>query len=125
MTLARFVAPSSEVFEFDSEDRQALVALLGFLVGAALGQLSDRLNIGPRSRAWLLLGTLIQALMTLISAITLLGGKFLDVTKSPDDPGLGWVTPLGYVGLTFIRASVGLQAIMGKKIASHFSTTGT
>lgn len=50
-----------------TSDAQALASLLCFLFGAFCGRLGDK--IGPKKRAWLIVGTFIQAAFTLASAL--------------------------------------------------------
>lgn len=49
-------------------DKQALCSLLSFLLGTSVGRIGDK--IGNHTRKWLILATIIQALMLMAAALT-------------------------------------------------------
>ena len=75
--------------------------------------------MGSRSRAWLFLGTILQALCTLAAGILLRGGD----QPSFSTNGPTWTKVEGYAALAFASASMGLQGIMGKRVNTQFATT--
>ncbi|KAF8579645.1 hypothetical protein K439DRAFT_1637732 [Ramaria rubella] len=98
-------------------DRQSLTSILTFLGGAFVGRIGDRM--GSRTRAWLFLGTIIQALFTMAAAILLWkGGQTSFGSRGPT-----WTNAEGYAALAFASASMGLQGIMGKRVNTQFATT--
>lgn len=101
-------------------DRQALTSLITFLAGAAIGRVGDK--IGAKSRLWLVIGTFIQALMTMAAAISIWQGGQTSFADGRGDPS--WTNAGGFIGLGFASASIGLQGIMGKRVNSQFATTG-
>ena len=101
-------------------DRQALVSLLTFLGGASLGRIGDKM--GSNTRAWLFLGTMIQALFTMAAALTVWKGGQGSIAGFRGEPA--WTNALSFVALGFASATVGLQGIMGKRVNSQFATTG-
>ncbi|KAF8524480.1 hypothetical protein JB92DRAFT_2806579 [Gautieria morchelliformis] len=98
-------------------DRQSLASILAFLVGAFAGRIGDR--IGSRTRLWLFLGTVIQALCLLAA------GLLLWKTGQPSfsTEGPTWISVEGYAAIAFASASMGLQGIMGKRVNTQFATT--
>jgi hypothetical protein len=97
-----------------------LTSLTTFWIGAFIGRLGDKM--GPKTRLWLFLGTMIQALFTMGAAIALWQSGAASVTDSRLDPA--WTTPLTYLVIAFLSASLGLQGIMGKRVNTQFATTG-
>ena len=82
-----------------------------------MAQIGDK--IGNNTRLWFFLGSLFQALLTAIAAITIhLGGQgsIASVRGSP-----AWTNPLGDVALGFASASMGLQGVMAKRLKSEFN----
>lgn len=77
--------------------------------------------MGSRSRVWLFLGTMIQALFTLIAALLLRRVGPSNFTTGGDT----WANAEGFATIAFTSASMGLQGIMGKRLNTEFSTTGT
>ncbi|EJD44874.1 hypothetical protein AURDEDRAFT_114228 [Auricularia subglabra TFB-10046 SS5] len=104
-------------------DKQALVSLLAFLAGGALGRFTniDNSFFGPRRRAWLFLGTLASAFMTLAGC--LFANASQDGVFASDRGDPAWTDVFGYVALGCISASMGLQAVMGTRLGSHFATS--
>ena len=75
--------------------------------------------MGPRTRVWLFLGTVLQALFTMAAALLLWkGGQSSFSTNGPT-----WTNPEGFAAIAFISASMGLQGIMGKRVNTEFATT--
>jgi hypothetical protein len=120
LAVARLFAPGNHDFEFKIPDRQALTSLISFLLGAFCGRLGDK--IGPKTRLWLWLGTMLQALMTMVAAICIWksGEGYLATNRGVP----AWTNGSSYVALGFASASIGLQGIMGKRVNSQFATTG-
>lgn len=104
---------------FHIADKQALTSLLTFILGASLGRIGDWM--GPKSRAWLFLGTFIQALFTMTAALTAWKSGQGSVADDRGDPA--WSNVLTFVALGFMSASLGLQGIMGKRVNTQFTTT--
>jgi MFS family permease len=100
-------------------DRQSLASIVSFLLGAFVGRIGDR--IGSRTRLWLFLGTIIQALCLLVAGVLLWKGG------QPSFPTAGptWTNVEGYAAIAFASASMGLQGIMGKRVNTQFATTST
>ncbi|THV03528.1 hypothetical protein K435DRAFT_827097 [Dendrothele bispora CBS 962.96] len=104
---------------FHIADRQALVSLLTFNLGAFLGRIGDRM--GPHTRIWLVLGTFIQTLFTMAAAVTIWQSGSLSIADDRGDPS--WSNALSYVCLAFMSASLGCQGILGKRLNTQFTTT--
>ncbi|KAG2366164.1 hypothetical protein BDR07DRAFT_1396750 [Suillus spraguei] len=106
-------------YSFHIADKQALCSLLTFLFGASIGRMGDK--IGCKTRAWLVLGTLIQTVFTMAAAIAIWKNDQTSVADVRDDPA--WTNALSFVCLGFMSASMGLQGIMGKRTNTQFTTT--
>ncbi|KZT20879.1 hypothetical protein NEOLEDRAFT_1158450 [Neolentinus lepideus HHB14362 ss-1] len=119
LAIARLFQPGQTDFSFRPPDRAALVSLLTFIFGAFLGRIGDRM--GPKTRAWLFLGTMIQALFTMAAAVCIWQSGNASVASDRGDPA--WTAPLAYVALGFMSASLGLQGIIGKRVNGQFATT--
>ncbi|EPQ50389.1 hypothetical protein GLOTRDRAFT_141505 [Gloeophyllum trabeum ATCC 11539] len=119
LALARLFSPGNTDYSFRPPDRAALVSLLTFVFGAFLGRIGDRM--GPKTRLWLFLGTMIQALFTMAAAVCVWQSGDPSVADERGDPA--WTAPLTYVALGFMSASLGLQGIMGKRVNGQFATT--
>ena len=78
--------------------------------------------MGAKTRLWLVLGTLIQALFTMAAAVTAWQGGQGSVAADRGDPA--WTNAVSFVALGFASASIGLQGIMGKRVNTQFATTG-
>ncbi|OCH88541.1 hypothetical protein OBBRIDRAFT_795162 [Obba rivulosa] len=104
---------------FHIADKQALTSVLTFIAGAFIGRIGDRM--GPKSRAWLFLGTMIQALFTMAAALAAWKSGQGSVADNRGDPA--WTNALTFVALGFMSASMGLQGIMGKRVNTQFATT--
>lgn len=122
LAIARLFSGPQRDLSFHISDQQALCSLLTFNVGAFIGRIGDRM--GPHSRAWLSLGTFIQALFTMAAAIaTWKSDSPLSVATDRFNPA--WTNALTFVSIGFMSASIGLQGIMGKRINTQFTTTGS
>lgn len=95
--------------------------MLSFIFGAFLGRIGDK--IGCKTRLWMTLGTFIQTLFTMCGAIVLWQSGSASVADNRGDPA--WTNTLSFVAVGFISASMGLQGIMGKRLNTQFTTTGT
>lgn len=105
---------------FNLPDKQAMVSLVTFVIGASLGRVGDR--IGSTTRAWMCLGTFIQSLCTMSAAICAWkSGQLSPATRG--DPG--WSDILTYAAIGFISAGLGLQGIMAMRSKSQMGTTST
>lgn len=118
LAIARLFSGPQQGPEFRMPDRQALVSLVSFLGGSFLGRVGDR--YGAKSRGWLAFGTLIQAGLTMASALCAIYAHQSGVTDSRADPS--WTDALGFLALAFASASMGLQALLGTRIGAHFAT---
>ncbi|KAH9933868.1 uncharacterized protein B0H18DRAFT_1082947 [Fomitopsis serialis] len=118
LALARLFSKPTD-HSFHIADRQALCSLITFNVGAFIGRLGDRM--GPQSRAWLMLGTFIQALFTMAAAVAAWQSGQISVATDRFNPA--WTNALSFVALGFLSASIGLQGIMGKRVNTQFTTT--
>ncbi|KAI0077581.1 hypothetical protein K474DRAFT_1661506, partial [Panus rudis PR-1116 ss-1] len=121
LALARLFSgpPGQRDTSFHLADQQALTSVITFNAGAAIGRIGDR--IGPKTRAWLFLGTFIQALFTMAAAISLWKSGQPSIADDRGDPA--WSNALTFVAVGFLSASVGLQGIMGKRVNTQFATT--
>ncbi|KAF7334314.1 Aldedh domain-containing protein [Mycena sanguinolenta] len=123
LALARLweVAPSGVGHDstFHIADRQAITSLLSFQAGAFFGRVGDRM--GPHKRTWLVLATLVQALMTMAAALVIWKSGQGSIAALRGDPS--WTTTLTFVGLAFMSASLGVQGIVGKRLNTQFTTT--
>lgn len=121
LALARLFqgAPGERDGSFHLADKQALTSVLTFLFGAFLGRIGDKM--GAKSRAWLALGTFIQALFTMAAALCIWKSGQPSFADARDTPA--WSNALSYVCIGFMSASMGLQGIMGKRVNTQFATT--
>jgi len=104
---------------FHKPDQQALCSVLTFLLGASIGRIGDK--VGPRTRLWLFLGTMIQALFTTAAAIAIWQSGQGSIASNRGNPA--WTNALSFVCLGFMSATMGLQGIMGKRVNTQFATT--
>src|SRR6202011_6145696 len=79
--------------------------------------------MGCKSRAWLMLGTFIQALFTMAAALTIWKSGSGSVADNRGDAL--WTNPLSFACVAFLSLSLGLQGIMGKRVNTQFTTTST
>jgi hypothetical protein len=101
-------------------DRLALASLMTFVLGVFFGaKIGDR--IGAKTRGWLCLGTLIQALFTTAAAFAIWQSGQGSIMTSRG--GIMWWNAKAYIALSFICASLGLQAVMAKRLNTQFGTT--
>jgi len=121
LALARLFqgSPGHRDSSFHLPDKQALTSLITFLFGAFIGRIGDR--VGAKTRAWLFLGTLLQALFTMAAAISLWKSGQGSVASSRYVPA--WSSAGTYACLGLMSASMGLQGIMGKRVNTQFATT--
>ncbi|KAG0698892.1 hypothetical protein DFH29DRAFT_1070940 [Suillus ampliporus] len=107
-------------YTFRLVDQQAFCSLIAFVFALFLGaRVGDR--IGCKTRAWLFLGTFIQTLLTIASAVLMWEGREKSVADARDDPA--WSDELSFLFTGFLSASMGLQGVMAKRFNTHFSTT--
>jgi len=104
---------------FHRADQQALTSLISFNLGSFIGRLGDR--IGAHKRIWLIIGTFLQALLTMASAIAFWKAGQPGIADERDDPA--WTNVLSFVGLAFMSMSLGLQGILAKRLNTQFGTT--
>ncbi|KAH9918728.1 uncharacterized protein BXZ73DRAFT_52769 [Epithele typhae] len=121
LALARLFGgpPGDRDTTFHLADQQALCSILSFLLGASLGRIGDKM--GAKTRAWLSLGTFIQALLTMAAAIAAWQSGQGSVAEVRGEPA--WTNVLTFVAIGFMSASLGLQGIMGKRVNTQFTTT--
>ncbi|KAG2127130.1 hypothetical protein DEU56DRAFT_533761 [Suillus clintonianus] len=119
LALARLLSWEHD-YTFHLLDQQALCSLISFAFAVFLGgRIGDK--IGCKTRAWLFLGTFVQALFTVASAILMWEGRESSVADARDDPA--WTDTLSFLFTGFLSASMGLQGIMAKRVNTHFATT--
>ncbi|KAM5534719.1 hypothetical protein V8D89_011583 [Ganoderma adspersum] len=121
LALARLFSgpPGQRDTSFHIADQQALTSVLTFIAGSAIGRVGDKM--GAKTRAWLFLGTFIQALFTMAAALTAWKSGQGSVAEVRGDPA--WSNALTFVAVGFMSASMGLQGIMGKRVNTQFATT--
>ncbi|KAL0253825.1 hypothetical protein I308_101203 [Cryptococcus tetragattii IND107] len=120
VAIARCFAPGSErTFGFQKPDQQALTSLLSFWIGTSLGRFGDW--SGARKRTWLGLATLLQAFLAMAAALTAHYSGEDGIASSRGEPS--WASPTGMAALGFLSATMGIQGIVGKRIASPMNTT--
>ncbi|KAG6334473.1 hypothetical protein ID866_4621 [Astraeus odoratus] len=100
-------------------DRLALTSLLSFILGGFIGRLGAR--FGYACRIWLVCGTLLQAVFTMIATIALWKSKVASYAEFGSGPI--WTTPLTFLVYGFMSASMGLQGVMAKRLNTQFSTS--
>ncbi|GAA5853209.1 hypothetical protein JCM8547_000243 [Rhodosporidiobolus lusitaniae] len=103
---------------FHKPDQQALTSLLSFLLGTSLGRFGDR--VGPRKKWWIVLATVIMALLTMAAALCAHYSGEMSVAEFRTEAS--WKTAKGMAALGFASASLGLQGIVSKRINSQFGT---
>ncbi|KAH8076012.1 hypothetical protein BXZ70DRAFT_963536 [Cristinia sonorae] len=121
LAIARLFAgpPGQRDTTFHLADQQALTSVLTFVGGATIGRVGDKM--GAKTRAWLCLGTFIQALLTMAAAIAVWKSGQGSVADDRGNPA--WTNALTFVAIGFMSASLGLQGIMGKRVNTQFATT--
>ncbi|KAF5345678.1 hypothetical protein D9758_013058 [Tetrapyrgos nigripes] len=96
---------------FHIADRQAIVSLLTFNLGAFLGRIGDR--VGSHTRLWLILGTFTQALFTMAAALTIWKSGQMSIADDRGDPA--WTNVLSYSSLT----TVWVELVTDPKLFHH------
>ncbi|KAJ7042782.1 hypothetical protein C8F04DRAFT_1074777 [Mycena alexandri] len=123
LALARLWEPaasgSGRDTSFHIADKQALTSLISFNLGAFFGRVGDR--IGPHRRIWLVLATLMQALLTMGAALAIWKSGEGSIAAFRGDPS--WTNVRTFVGLALMSASLGVQGIVGKRLNTQFTTT--
>ncbi|KAF8643154.1 hypothetical protein AX16_009198 [Volvariella volvacea WC 439] len=104
---------------FHRADQQALTSLISFNLGAFVGRIGDR--VGPLKRSWLVVGTLLQALLTMAAALTIWKSGQPSIASEREEPS--WTNTLSFVAIAFMSASLGVQGILGKRVNTQFGTT--
>lgn len=120
VAVGRFLTSTNTNFTFVKADQQAIVSLLSYLAGGYVARFGDRM--GSNTRAWLMLGTFLQALLTMAAALTIWQSGEPSAASSRGDDS--WNNALSFVSLGFASASMGLQGVMARRITSHFGATG-
>ncbi|KAI1791885.1 hypothetical protein LXA43DRAFT_944977 [Ganoderma leucocontextum] len=119
IALARLFQPDRGPVTFQLADRHALTSLTCFMGGSYIGRLGN--HLGDTTRAWLMLGTFVQTLFTMAAALT--AWKSGQASVSPARGDVAWTDATTFVALGFMSASMGLQAIMGKRMNTEYATT--
>jgi len=104
-------------------DKQALISLCAFLIGATFARpanLESRF-FNNRRRGWLALATFFQALLSMGGCLAARASTTGSIADSRGDPV--WTDAPGLVALAMISASMGLQAAIGNRLGSHFATS--
>jgi hypothetical protein len=114
------LSPGNNNFQFRLFSHQILTSFITFSLGASLGRIGDR--IGAKTRLWLFLGTLLQSFFTVAASLTVWKCDQLSINISRDNPN--WTHPLGFAGIGFMSASLGLQGIMATRLNSQFADSG-
>lgn len=103
--------------------QQALVSLLSFIAGSLFGRLvgngSPKRPYGPKSRGWLILSTLMQALLTVFAAICSKMCHQNGMASMPRGPS--WTGGHGLSALALLSASMGMQGNMATPIGAHLA----
>ena len=118
--LCRLFSGPDQSFYFHPADRLALTSLCSFVIGSMFGgQLGDR--VGPKKRWWLIGSSLGQAGCLFVAFLALLISG--DATVAPDRGDIPINNALGFVAVGFMSGSMGLQAIVGKRLNTAYGTT--
>ena len=108
-------------FALSITERQALCSVICFIFGAFFGRLGD--TLGCKTRLWMSLGTFMQTLFTMAAAVAIWMSGEGSIANARADPA--WSSGLAFIAVGCMSASMGLQGIMGKRMNTHFTTTGT
>ncbi|KAG2339054.1 hypothetical protein BDR05DRAFT_1040151 [Suillus weaverae] len=107
-------------YSFHLVDQQALCSVISFALAVFLGgRIGDK--IGNKTRGWLFLGTFIQTLFTIASAIAVWVGR--ESSTADARYALTWSDTLSFVFTGFLSASMGLQGVMARRVNTHFGNT--
>ncbi|KIK63746.1 hypothetical protein GYMLUDRAFT_40815 [Collybiopsis luxurians FD-317 M1] len=109
---------------FSISDKQALASLTTFVFGSLLAR-SGEVLFPPKSRGWLWLGTLLQALLTMASAIASWksGQGYPGISDDRFSVGPAWSDPVSYLTLIFMSMSMGFQGIMSIRLKTNSGAT--
>ncbi|TFK25357.1 hypothetical protein FA15DRAFT_668583 [Coprinopsis marcescibilis] len=113
-------------------EAQSFCSLVAFIAGLLIfGRLGDK--IGTHKRGWLVGGTLIQACLTLASALTFWSLEAAPIPALAVAVGAGdaafstqtvaVVSMRYFFGIACLSASLGVQGIMARRLNTPFSTT--
>ncbi|KAI5832278.1 hypothetical protein K523DRAFT_349982 [Schizophyllum commune Tattone D] len=104
-------------------DKQALTSLLTFVAGGLVARAFERM--GPKSRGWLWLGTMLQALLTMAAGIA--GWKsnqgYPGISDDRFSVGPAWDDAVSFLCLGFISASMGLQGVQAIRLKTNSGAT--
>ncbi|KAG1762985.1 hypothetical protein EV702DRAFT_210399 [Suillus placidus] len=107
-------------YSFHLVDQQALCSVISFALAVFLGgSIGDKM--GSKTRAWLFLGTFIQTLFTIASAIVMWVGRESSTADARYAPT--WSDTLSFMFTGFLSASMGLQGVMARRVNTHFGNT--
>ncbi|KAL5531099.1 hypothetical protein ACEPAG_3975 [Sanghuangporus baumii] len=106
VAVGRLMTSSDANFTFVKADQQALASLLSYLTGGYMARCGDRIR--ANTRAWLTLGTLLQALLTMAAALTI--WKSGEPSTAMSRGGDSWENALSF-------------GVMARRIPSHFGAT--
>ncbi|PIL24596.1 hypothetical protein GSI_12480 [Ganoderma sinense ZZ0214-1] len=121
IALARLLQPNRGPTSFRLSDQHALTSLTCFFAGSFLGRIGN--HLGDTTRAWLVLGTFVQTLFTMAAALTAWQSGRASVSPSIAPTEAAWTGATTFVALGFMSASMGLQAIMGKRMNTEYAST--
>ncbi|KAK7434054.1 hypothetical protein VKT23_020380 [Stygiomarasmius scandens] len=105
-------------------DRQALTSLLSFIIGALVARFGGNL-MGARSRGWFILGTFLQALLTMAAAISIWqsGQGYPGISDDRFTTGPAWNDEVSFLCLVFMSASMGMQGLMSLRLKTNSGAT--
>lgn len=101
-------------------DGQALTSLLSFAFGAFIGgRIGD--HVGPKRRVWLFASTVLQGLFCLAGSMVILKSRDPGPIAYNQTDGQ-WTDVYGFAAIGFTAASIGLQAIAGRRLGHQLGT---